>query len=961
MTANSEEQVKNNRVEHHCLSSCFAAAYKTAALLLSLALLSLPAAGQEMLDSGTAAGGGMMLGGEGNSTVNSIVDPCSTAIDKDACRKKIVATQVKQIQSVPETNRPLGAQSARAPAKTEVPEPAAATEINQFQEFIASSIGKKLPLYGYDLFRGSPDTFAPLDNIPVIQEYVIGPGDELVIKAWGGIDIDYRAVVNRNGEINLPKIGSVNVAGIRYQDLKSHLTRAVGRVFRNFTLDVTLGKLRSVDVFVVGQAKRPGVYTVSSLSTLVNALFASGGPSLNGTMRQIQVKRANKVITTFDLYDLISKGDKSKDVKLLPGDVIYIPPVGQQVAITGSVNVPAIYEMKEGSTFADLLDLAGGLTNIASTQKASVEQILDRKLRKVDEFRFDAAGLTHTLHNGDVITVFPISQRFDNAVKLQGNVAIPIRHVWQKGMRVSDLLGGRDALIPSAYWARQNSGAVNSSYNKKEVNWDYAVIQRLDEATLTTRLFAFNLGKAIQGDPVENEVLQPGDIVTIYAADEELPKTENDIALSGSIFAPNKKRFVWREGMRISSLIPDAKWLIDYYGYWQRIVAPAKSRSQEYAGALTSNSSQNKNSQDGNLQDGNYQNRDSQDRNSQDRNFQDRNFQDRPTAAMPAIASQDVTAEINWDYANLIRLEPSDLSRKMITFDLGKAVLEKDGNNNLALLPGDEISIFTKTEIQVPIDKRRHYVRLEGEFQHAGIYQALPGETLRQLVARIGGLTPSAYLYGSEFTRVSVREMQQQKLREMADKMEDAVNRNLSSKQGNAINKEDADTSKVQAAAQTELIERMRKVQAKGRIVLEIAPDNTQVKDLPDLALDDGDRFVVPARPSIVQVLGLVYNENAFLYRPSNNVNGYLALAGGPTRDADEARIYLLRADGSVLSAQNSSSIFNSFYRTKLMPGDAVVVPEMLDKYNFTKELKDWSQIFYQFALGVAGLKVLGF
>jgi protein involved in polysaccharide export with SLBB domain len=913
MTANSEEQVKkNNRVGQYRVYSWFAAAYKTAAL--SLALLSLPAAGQEMLDSGTATGGGMMLGGEGSSTVNSTVDPCSTAIDKDACRKKIIATQVKQIQSVPETNRPPAAQPARVPVTTVVPEPAAAlTEINQFQEFIASSIAKRLPLYGYDLFRGSPDTFAPVDNVPVIQEYVIGPGDELVIKAWGGIDIDYRAVVNRNGEINLPKVGSINVAGIRYQDLKSHLTRAVGRVFRNFTLDVTLGKLRSVDVFVVGQAKRPGVYTVSSLSTLVNALFASGGPSPNGTMRQIQVKRANKVVTTFDLYDLINKGDKSKDVKLLPGDVIYIPPVGQQVAITGSVNVPAIYEIKEGSSFSELLDLAGGLTNMASTQKASVDQILDRKLRQVDEFHFDAAGLARTLHDGDIITIFPISQRFDNAVKLQGNVAAPLRHVWQKGMRVSDLLGGKDALIPAAYWARQNSGTLNSSYNKKEVNWDYAVIQRLDVTTLTTKLFAFNLGKAIQGDPVENELLQPGDVVTIYREDEELPQTENDVAMNGSIFIPGKKRFVWREGMRINNLIPDAKWLIDYYGYWQRITTPKKESMEDVA-----------------------------------------------TAGVPAkVGSQDVATEINWDYANIVRLEPSDLSRKMITFDLGKAVLQNDSANNLPLFPGDELSIFTKTEIQVPVSKRRHYVRLEGEFQHAGIYETLPGETLRQLVARIGGLTPNAYLYGSEFTRASVREMQQQKLKEMTDRMEMEVNRNLATKQENAINKEDADNSKAQALAQAALIERMRKAEAKGRVVLEITSDNAQVSDLPELTLNDGDTFVVPSKPSTIMVLGMVYNENAFIYRPVNNVSSYLDLAGGPTRDADERRVYLLRADGSVLSAQNTNALFNSFYRKKLMPGDTVVVPEMLDKYSLTKELKDWSQIFYQFALGVAGLKVL--
>jgi len=189
--------------------------------------------------------------------------------------------------------------------------------------------------------------------------------------------------------------------------------------------------------------------------------------------------------------------------------------------------------------------------------------------------------------------------------------------------------------------------------------------------------------------------------------------------------------------------------------------------------------------------------------------------------------------------------------------------------------------------------------------------------------------------------------------------MEEAVTRNLAHKQQNAVNPEDAANSAAQAVAQAAMIERMRKVQAKGRVVLEIAPDDGEVKDLPDLVLDDGDRFIVPPKPSTVGVMGMVYNENAFIYRPGKSVGDYLGLAGGPTRDADASRMYVLRADGSVLSAQNSGFIFNDFSRGKLMPGDAVVVPEMLDKFSFAKELKDWSQIFYQFALGVAGLKVL--
>ncbi len=208
------------------------------------------------------------------------------------------------------------------------PQPQVPTEFQrtEFQEFVAQSVGRYLPLFGFNLFEGVPTTFAPVDSVPVTPDYVVGPGDEILIRAWGQVDIDYRAVVDRNGMINIPRVGNVTVAGIRYQDLSGYLRNAIGRIFRNFQLNVTLGQLRSIQVFIVGQAKRPGSYTVSSLSTLVNALFASGGPSPRGSMRRIQLKRGDKTITEFDLYDLLLKGDKSKDVQLLPGDVIYIPP-----------------------------------------------------------------------------------------------------------------------------------------------------------------------------------------------------------------------------------------------------------------------------------------------------------------------------------------------------------------------------------------------------------------------------------------------------------------------------------------------------------------------------------------------------------------------------------------------------------------------------------------------------------
>src|SRR6185312_10866392 len=198
----------------------------------------------------------------------------------------------------------------------------------------------------------------------------------------------------------IPKVGSISVAGVQYQNLEAKIRKSVSRVFKNFELNVSLGQLRSIQVFVVGQARRPGSYVVSSLSTLVNALFVSSGPSTKGSMRNIQLKRGGKVVTQFDLYDLILRGDKSKDTKLLPGDVIFIPPVGRLAAISGSVNVPAIYEIKVTTTAQDLIDMAGGLAATAAGTRITLERVVNRKARMVEELPLDAAALRVALSDG---------------------------------------------------------------------------------------------------------------------------------------------------------------------------------------------------------------------------------------------------------------------------------------------------------------------------------------------------------------------------------------------------------------------------------------------------------------------------------------------------------------------------------------------------------------------------------
>jgi protein involved in polysaccharide export with SLBB domain len=314
--------------------------------------------------------------------------------------------------------------------------------------------------------------------------------------------------------------------------------------------------------------------------------------------------------------------------------------------------------------------------------------------------------------------------------------------------------------------------------------------------------------------------------------------------------------------------------------------------------------------------------------------------------------------EINWDYAVVERLNREDLSTSLIPFNLGKVVLEGDLAQNLPLQPGDVVTVFSKSDVGAPAQKRPVVVKLEGEFQNAGVYQALRGETLRQLIVRVGGLTPQAYLFGAEFTRESTKKSQEERLRQALIQFEQDLQRAAAARARNVTSTEDAASLKAEAEAQQSVLARLKRLQPTGRIVLEL-PEAPVLADLPEIPLEDGDRIIVPHKPAMVAVFGSVYNESAFVHKPEKTAFDYVAQAGGVKREADKNNIFVLRADGSVISNQASWWTSGKLTGVALQPGDAIVVPEDLYRTTLTKDLKDWTQIFYQFGLGAAALKVI--
>lgn len=681
-----------------------------------------------------------------------------------------------------------------------------------FQKFVFDSSGQKLPVFGADFFGKGAAAFSPLGEAPVPGDHTLGVGDELLIRGWGSIDINLRTRIDRNGLVSIPTVGSVVLAGVRAGDAEGVVSAAVARLYKGVSVSVTFGKLRAITIYVVGQANRPGTYTVSSLSTLVTAVFASGGPNGNGSLRRIQIKRGGVVAAELDMYAFIARGDKSGDIKLRDGDTIFIPSASGHVALMGKVNTPAIYELRGSQdTVASILEIAGGMPVVADPRRAFLERIdvSRNQPRSVEQFALDSAGLNRPLKNGDLLNVTSITPEFSNAVILRGNVDQPVRAPYRAGMRVSDLIPNRAYLITRRSINRQN--------------------------------------RVLEDSPV-------------------VPEGRNG--------SDERERVAADIGMMVD--------------------------------------------------------------------------------------------QINWEYAVVERLNRETLAVSLIPFNLGRVFSEPASADNVVLQPGDTVTVFSQDDMAVPLDKRRVFVRIEGEVNAPGVYQMTSGDNLLALLQRAGGATGNAYLFGTAFYREQVRKEQEQNLEKAAARLETQLRNEQSRVVANLREVGDAALAEARRqsdqASAREAIARLRALRPTGRIAFGLDPNERAFTRLPALRLENGDRLVVPAKVEFVHVFGAVNAEASPLWRPNKRVNDYLKMVG-LTPDADVANAFLLRVDGSVVSRSSGSWSFGGFGGVMVMPGDSIVVPEKLDKQTgwtkFVQGTKEWAQIFANFGLGAAAIKTL--
>ena len=805
-----------------------------------------------------------------------------------------------------------------------IPEP-----LTEFQKFTASTTGQVLPIFGVNLFQNVPSTFAPLDLAPVPPDYLIGPGDELRIKLWGQVNFQANVRVDRSGEIYIPvsQIGPIHVAGLPYSTLENHLRESIGRVYRNFDIQADMGQIRAIQVYISGEARQPGLYTVSSLSTLIDALFASGGPSVQGSLRQIELRRGSEVVTKLDLYSFLIRGDKSGDVRLASGDVIYIPPVGPQVAVVGSVRVPAIYEVKANEPLADLIADAGGASTVAAEARISIERIEAHNARQAMEVAYDAPGLATPVAEGDLVRVFSIVPKYQQTITLRGNVANPGRFAWRPGMHVSDLIPDKESLITRNYWWKRTQLGLPVP--------EFEPIPGLGRMRQPTDNSAITLPRPDQQSPsFPSQFSQPTNIQTANQDQFNSPQTQYQYPYSSQQDQFSQGQDQLGAGIQ--------------YDQNGQPLNPGLQPIQGTNGSQYSSYGPNLNAQ---------QRASSTSLGAQQQS--ERSSRIAQGAQRTTITQS--APEIDWDYAVIERMDPTTLKTNLVPFDLGKLVLQHDGSQDLELQPGDVVSILSEADIRVPIAQQTKFVRLEGEFVHAGLYSVQPGETLRSLVERAGGLTPNAYLYGSEFTRESTRAVQQARLDEYISNLDLRIQRSTLALAASPVSsaQDIASGASAQSSAR-ELITRLRQIRATGRIVLEFKPDSMGANGLPDIALEDGDTFVIPHLPASINVVGAVNDQNAFLYARGRRIGSYLQMAGGLTKDADRSRSFIIRADGEVVSYESRKGLWsNEFYNLAVYPGDTIVFPEKTFKPSAMRGFLDWSQVFSQLAIGAATISLL--
>jgi protein involved in polysaccharide export with SLBB domain len=685
-----------------------------------------------------------------------------------------------------------------------------------------------LKRFGSDIFR--PDAVGlsqfPMD-LPAGPEYVLGSGDTVTLDIWGGVSQKLTQTVDREGRIVLPEAGPVVVAGFSLAQAQKVVQARLEPQFRNAHVDLSVTRIRTVRVYVVGDVQRPGAYDISALSTPLNALYAAGGPTATGSLRVVKHFRGKQLLGHMDLYDLLLRGVREGIEHLEPGDSILVPTVGPLVAVSGMVRRPAIYELLADTQLANVLDMAGGVSVSASMDEIKVERIEAHSKRVTLNVKLPGGTGEHPLpevvgsfwvKDGDRVTVAPILPYSDKTIYLEGHVYRPGSYPYQDGMKLTDLVHSYQEVLPEPAM--------------------HAEIVRLQPPDFHPVTIEFNLASALAGD--DTVTLQQFDTVRLYGRYEvDAPR----VAIYGNVARPGE--FPMSAGMTAAGLVKMA-------GGFKR---SAYLDSASLASYVVENGQ--------------------------------RVATDQQTVKIGAAVAGEAAADV--------RLKPGDVL----------TILQIPGWSDI----GRSVSI-------------------RGEVLYPGNYGINEGERLSALLKRVGGFLPTAYPSGAVLERVEVRELGEKGRAELIRRIE--LTSSTVKVSPNASGQDTAALMQAMQQQQAQILGQLKSQPVSGRLVITINSDVSTWENTPsDITLRAGDVITIPKKPNFVLSYGEVYNPNAITYKPGKTAEWYLRQAGGTTELANKKGIYIIRANGSVVSSGGTGNLFSGgVLNTKMQPGDVLVVPE---------------------------------
>ncbi|NTS76936.1 SLBB domain-containing protein [Catenovulum sp. SM1970] len=822
------------------------------------------------------------------------------------------------------------------------------TEFDEFgnpitdEELLAEEeekVKEELKPFGHDVFANAPATFSPNLAITIPENYIIAPGDTLSIQFYGKKNALHEEMVSREGLIVLPELGAINVVGLTFSEAKSLISEQVKSKLIGVKAVVGLSELRSIRVFVLGDAHKPGPYTINSLSSMTHALFAAGGLSDIGSMRKVRLKRQGKLVTTLDLYDLLINGDSSNDMMLQSGDVVFVEPVGSSVIVDGAVRRPAIYEVNDGETFSELLKMAGGALPSAYLKAASVQRVNDQQLRTaINVDLSDKSSSNQVVRNGDMVYLHKNSEMFSESITLLGAVTRPGKYQWQAGKKLTEIL-------PSI-----------RSHLLHYADLNYGIIVREVDLTGRIEVHQFSIAKALQQPSGSDNIeLKQNDRVIIFSRVNKLAQENtsfDELAFTQEYLLEQERKLAkekyidnlfWEkygDGSEIQDEDIDEE-LQEFVtqsvasitggeveeeidprelGLFSRIrlLAPIveKLKRQGAAGMPIQLVEV-----DGHVK-----------------------FPGVYPLAVNATVSDLVAASggvVESAYLKRAEVTRNVMRNGMATvdslsIDLGEALAGND--DDILLKSRDRLNVH-----QIPAWSENHIVELRGEFVFPGKYTIRRGEKLSDLVAKAGGFTEHAYPQGSVFSREQLKEMEQQNLVKLASDLRvEMVLKTITDSGSNASH-----------AELQKLLADLTKVEPVGRLVINLPSIVAKQED--DILLENGDVLYVPTMKNSINVIGQIQVTSSHIFDPNLTADDYISQSGGVKKRADVERIYVISANGSI-KMLDQGNWFVSNSSASLKPGDTVVVP--LDT-EYMNNLELWSTatgILYNTAVAIAAI-----